>query len=68
MKKDESKRTTPNSQDKHMNNMVSNRPNRNMQIFLGHCYSCNKFGHKALNCRANEKVPEYEKKSSNKPK
>ena len=22
--------------------------NRNQKIFLGHCYSCNNFGHKAL--------------------
>ena len=24
-------------------------------IFLGSCYSCNNFGHKAINCRAYEK-------------
>jgi hypothetical protein len=24
-------------------------------IFLGLCYSCNNFGHKAVNCRANNK-------------
>ena len=45
------------------------RPNRYLQFFLGHCYSCNNFGHKALNCRTNGKVLEYKKKlSSNKPK
>ena len=40
-----------------------------MHIFLGHCYSCNNFGHKSLNWRAYGKVLEYKKKSSsNKPK
>ena len=49
--------------------MVPKRPNRHLRIFLGHCYTCNKFGHKSLNCRAYGKVPEYKKKSSsNKPK
>ena len=45
------------------------RPNKHLQIFLGHGYSCNNFGHKSLNCRSYGKVPEYKKKSSsNKPK
>ena len=44
--------------------MVPKRPSRYMQIFLGHYYSCNNFGHKALNCRANGKVHEYKKKLS----
>ena len=49
--------------------MVPKRPNIYLQIFLVHCYSCNNFGHKALNCRANGKVPQYKKKlSSNQPK
>ena len=39
--------------------MVPKRPNRYQQIFLGHFYSCNNFGHKALNY-----VSEYKKKSS----
>ena len=50
---------------------MSNRPmtNRYQHIFLGHCYSCNNFGHKALKCRAYGKVYEYKKDtSSNKPK
>ena len=37
------------SQDKNRNNIVPKRPNRYLQIFLGHCFSCDKFGHKALN-------------------
>ena len=38
-------------------------------IFLGHCYSCNKFGHKSLNCRAYGKFREYKNNSpSEKPK
>ena len=43
--------------------------NRYQQIFLGHCYSCNNFVHKALKCRAYGKVYEYKKDmSSKKPK
>ena len=64
VKKEENNRPTPNSQYKQRNNMVPKRPNRNMQIFLGHCYSCNNFGHKYLNCRANRKVFEYKKKDT----
>ena len=25
--------------------------NKYEQLFLGYCFSCNKFGHKAINCR-----------------
>ena len=42
--------------------------NRNQKIFLGHCYSCNNFGHKALKCKAYEKVHEYKKDEITKPK
>ena len=42
---------------------------RYQQIFFGHCYPCNNFGHKALNCRAYGKFHDYMKNaSSNKPK
>ena len=42
---------------------------RYQHIFFGHCYSCNNFGHKALNCRAYGKLRAYKKNaSSNKPK
>jgi hypothetical protein len=27
---------------------------RYQNLFLGHCYTCKKFGHKAINCRINE--------------
>ena len=38
------------------------------QIIFCHCYSCNNFGHKALNCRAYRKFQDYKKNtSSNKP-
>ena len=37
---------------------------RYQQIFLGHCYSCNNFGHKALNCGAYGKFREYKKNAS----
>ena len=52
-------------------NVMPKKPmtNKYQQIFLGHCYSCNKFGHKALNCRAYEKFHEYSLNSpSDKPK
>ena len=29
--------------------------NKNMQLFLGNCYVCNNFGHKAFDCRMNQK-------------
>ena len=39
------------------------------QIFFGHCYSCNNFVHKSLNCKSYEKFRDYKKNaSSNKPK
>ena len=42
---------------------------RYQQTFFGRCYSCNNFGHKALNCKAYGKLCGYNKKaSSNKPK
>ena len=42
--------------------------NRYQQIFLGHSYSCNNFGHKALKCKAYGKAYEYKKDTSSKPK
>ena len=42
--------------------------NRYQQIFLGHCYSCNNFCHKALKCRAYGKVHEYKKDAPSKLK
>ena len=36
-------------------------PSRYQQIVLGHCYSCNKFGHKSLNCKSYGKVQDYKK-------
>ena len=33
-------------------------------MFVGHFYSCNNFGHKAINCITERKVSEYKKKSS----
>ena len=54
-KKEGSKKAGLISQDKNRNNITPKRPNRYLQIFLGHCYSCNNFGHKALNCRTEER-------------
>ena len=42
--------------------------NKYQHIFLGHCYSCNKFGHKALKCKVYGKVHEYKKDAPSKPK
>ena len=42
--------------------------NRHQHIFLGNCYSCNDFCHKALKCRAYGKVYEYKNDTSSKPK
>ena len=33
-------------------------------MFLGHCFACNNFGHKSLNCRTKRKVSKYKNKSS----
>ena len=55
----------------HKRNMMPRRPmtRRYKQIFLGHCYSCNNFGHKALNCKAYGKLYFYKKNApSNNPK
>jgi hypothetical protein len=35
--------------------IIMNRPNRYQHIFLGNFYSCNKFGHKAVHCKAYRK-------------
>jgi hypothetical protein len=51
----------PNSSHKNNKNdfrrVVSRRPftTRYQNIFLGYCFSCNSFGHKALDCRAYER-------------
>ena len=42
--------------------------NRYQQIFLGQCYSCNNFCHKALKCKAYGKVHGYKKDAPSKPK
>ena len=61
---EESKKVGLISQDKNRNIIAPKRPNRYLQIFLGHCYSSNNFGHKAINCRTKRKASEYKKKSS----
>ena len=62
--KKEIKKPGLNSQDKNRNNIAPKRPNRYLHIFLGHYFSCNNFGHKALNCKTERRVSEYKKKSS----
>ena len=64
VKKGRSKKAGLISQDKNRNNLAPKRPNRYLQIFLGHCFACNNFGHQALNCRIERKASEYKKKSS----
>ena len=71
IQKEEIKNYAPFSHDKDRTNVMPRRlmTSRYQQIFFGHCYSCNNFGHKALNCRACEKFRDYKKNaSSNKPK
>ena len=60
-KKERSKKAGLISQDKNRSNLAPKRPNRYLHIFLGHCFACNNFGHKALNCRTERKVSEYKK-------
>ena len=55
-KKERSKKPYLNSQDKNRNNIAPKRPNRYLQIFSGHYFSCNNFGHKALNCKIERRV------------
>ena len=49
--------------------MIPRRPmtSRYHQISFGHCYSCNNFGHKALNYKAYEKFHIYKKNASKQP-
>ena len=63
-KKEVNKKAGLISQDENRNNIAPKRPNRYLQIFLGYCYSCNNFGHKALNCRTKRKESEYKKMPS----
>ena len=63
-KKERSKKPGLNSQDKNRNNIAPKRPNRYLQIFLGHYFACNNFGHKALNWKTERRAFEYKKKSS----
>ena len=63
-KKERSKKDGWISQDKNRNNLAPKIPNRYLQIFLGHNFACNNFGHKALNCITERKVYERKKKSS----
>ena len=52
------------SQDKNRSNIAHKRPNRYLQIFLGHRFACNNFGRKASNYGTERKGYEYKKKSS----
>ena len=42
---------------------TDNLPSIHKQLVLGNCYTCNNFGHKAIDCRTERKVSEYKKKS-----
>ena len=50
--------------------MIPRRPMTSgyQQIFFGHCYPCNNFGHKALNGKAYEKFHVYKKNTPKKQK
>ena len=62
-KKERSKKYGLISEDKNRNHITPKRPNRYLQIFLGCFFSCNNFGHKALNWRTQSKISEFKKKS-----
>ena len=51
VKRERSKKEGLISQDKNRNNIAPKSQNRYLEIFLGHFYYCNNFGHKSLNCR-----------------
>ena len=57
IEKEESKKYAPPFHNKNKIDMMPRRPllRRYQQIFLGHCYSYNSFGHKALDCKAYQK-------------
>ena len=54
IQKEEIKKSDLSSHEKYRTNVMPRRPMTSIyqQIFFGHCYSCNNFGHNALNCRA----------------
>ena len=58
VRKEECKKYGPSSYDKNRTNEVSKIPmtNRYQHIFLGHRYTCNNFGYKALNCKSLRKL------------
>ena len=71
IQKEEIKKSALSSHDKYRTNVMPRIPmtSRYQQIFFGHFYSCNNFGHKALNCRAYGKFRDYKNNAfSNKPK
>ena len=61
-------------QNERRTNKIPRRPvtNINLQVFLGNCYVCNNFGHKAFDCwmnqKHNQKYPYKEDNSSDPPK
>ena len=73
IKKEESKKYDS-FQNERRTNKMPRRPvtNINIQLFLGNCYVCNNFGHKAFDCRMNQKYnqksPYKEDNSSDPPK
>jgi hypothetical protein len=66
------KSTPPTKEKEDKKNTVTRRtpPNRYQHIFLGYCYSCNNFGHKAVHCKSYRKynpknVQRYKKNKNN---
>ena len=51
------KSTLPSKGNENKRNTTSRRtlPKGHRHIFLGYCFSCNNFRHKAVNCRVNER-------------
>ena len=68
IKREENKKYVPPSHDKDKTNVMTRRPmtSRYQQIFFGHFYSYNHFGHKARNCRLYGKFRDYKKNASSK--
>ena len=54
-----SQKSAPSSHNKDKTDMIPKEPmtSRYQQIFFGHCYSCNNFGHMARECKLRKNAP-----------
>lgn len=44
--------TEPSNKNRDHTSVRKTQPNRYQNLFFGYCYSCNNFGHKIVDCRA----------------